>query len=74
MRIPNPNSPHYKDKICDHAACSLILTEAGGVVTDLDGKTLDFSVGKKMINNRGILGSIPPIHNKALDVLKALGA
>ncbi len=74
MRIPNPNSPDYKEKIWDHAAGSLIVTEAGGVVTDIDGKTLDFSVGKKMLNNRGILASIPPIHNKALDVLKVLGA
>ena len=33
------------------------MKEAGGVVTDLDGKDLDFSQGSTLSANRGILAS-----------------
>ena len=32
----------------DHAGGVLIYEEAGGKVTDLDGKAIDFSTGRKM--------------------------
>lgn len=32
----------------DHAGGVLIFEEAGGKVTDLDGKAIDFSKGRKM--------------------------
>ncbi|KAK2996509.1 hypothetical protein RJ639_025438 [Escallonia herrerae] len=35
----------YKEKIWDHAAGVLIVQEAGGVVTDAGGRSLDFSRG-----------------------------
>lgn len=72
LRIPHPKTPDYREKIWDHAAGSLIVEEAGGVVTDILGKRLDFSVGKTLANNRGIFASIPAIHNRVLGIIKEL--
>ena len=38
LRIPNPRTPLYREKIWDHAAGLLLVEEAGGMVTDVDGK------------------------------------
>lgn len=71
LRIPNPKSPDYKEKIWDHAAGSLIVREAGGIVTDIDGKELDFSRGKRLVENRGILACIPLLHPKVVSIVKS---
>ncbi|MDQ1353203.1 MAG: 3(2),5-bisphosphate nucleotidase [Acidobacteriota bacterium] len=72
LRIPHPKTPDYQEKIWDHAAGSLIVEEAGGVVTDTLGKKLDFSVGKTLANNRGIFASIPAIHTRILEIIREL--
>jgi HAL2 family 3'(2'),5'-bisphosphate nucleotidase len=72
LRIPNPKTPDYKEKIWDHAAGSLIVEEAGGVVTDIFGKKLDFSQGKTLKGNTGILATIPIIQDKILGVIQHL--
>ena len=38
-----PTRPGYQEKIWDHAAGMIIVKEAGGKVTDINGKDLDFS-------------------------------
>lgn len=60
LRIPviydQPNDhKEYVEKIWDHAAGSLIVEEAGGVVSDINGKGLDFSVGRGLRLNSGIV-------------------
>ncbi|KAH0940264.1 hypothetical protein HID58_007725, partial [Brassica napus] len=45
----------YREWIWDHAAGSIITTEAGGVVCDAEGIPLDFSKGKRLDHNRGII-------------------
>lgn len=45
---------------------------AGGSVTDLDGKKLDFLQGTKLLKNRGILATVPEEYPKILDVLRNL--
>jgi len=70
LRIPNPKSPDYKEKIWDHAAGSLIVTEAGGIVTDIHGRELDFSRGKKLTENSGILACVPSIHSDVISTIK----
>src|SRR5262249_4612362 len=35
----------YREKVWDHAAGMIVTTEAGGRVTDVHGKPLDFSLG-----------------------------
>ena len=47
----------------DHAAASIILTEAGGIVTDLHGKPLDFRFGRKLNENYGILATLPEMYS-----------
>jgi HAL2 family 3'(2'),5'-bisphosphate nucleotidase len=68
LRIPNPNTPDYREKIWDHAAGSLIVAEAGGVVTDISGKKLDFRAGRTLKNNSGILAAVPSVHNRILEI------
>lgn len=46
----------YIEKIWDHAAGSLIVVEAGGVVSDVFGKELDFSMGRLLSGNKGVIG------------------
>lgn len=69
LRIPSPSEPDYKEKIWDHAAGAIITEEAGGKVTDLYGKPLDFSCGINLERNHGILASNRILHE---EVLKAL--
>lgn len=72
LRIPNPATPGYREKIWDHAAGSLIVEEAGGWVSDIDGKKLDFSAGKTLRHNRGILASNGRIHSRVLEIIAEL--
>ncbi len=52
------HSSSFGHNLCwDHAPGVLIVEEAGGIVTDLDGKTLDFTVGERMLANNGILAA-----------------
>ena len=72
LRIPNPATPEYREKIWDHAAGSLIVEESGGLVSDIAGKKLDFSVGKTLRHNRGILATSGKIHQRVLDIIAEL--
>lgn len=74
LRLLSPSKPDYREKIWDQAAGSLVVQEAGGKVTDLDGKSLDFSIGRSLRNNRGILASNSLLHPAALEALRAVGA
>ena len=69
LRVPSPAEPGYKENIWDHAAGSIIAEEAGGKVTDVLGRPLDFSSGIKMVKNDGILASNGILHDT---ILKAL--
>lgn len=70
VRFLSPKQPEYKEKIWDHAAGSLVVEEAGGRVSDLRGKPLDFTTGRMLTNNQGLLASNGLLHDAAL---KALG-
>lgn len=72
LRIPHPHTPDYKEKIWDHAAGSLIVTEAGGRVTDIEGRELDFSKGKTLSRNRGILAATPQVHSRVIRTIARL--
>ena len=60
----------YREKIWDHAAGYLICTEAGGRATDLEGKPLDFSVGRRLENNRGVIVSNGALHDRLIDAIR----
>jgi 3'(2'), 5'-bisphosphate nucleotidase len=74
LRLLSPQKPDYREKIWDQAAGSLIVEEAGGWVTDLNGKPLDFTAGRTLALNRGILASNGHLHAAALQALRAIGA
>lgn len=58
--------------IWDHAGAQLIFTELGGKVTDLDGKDIDFSAGRKLVQNRGMVIAKTGIHGEILAKIRAL--
>ncbi len=62
----------YREKIWDHAAGMLLVTEAGGVVTDQTGRPLDFGEGRRLESTRGILAAPPPVHATLLEALRRL--
>ena len=74
LRLLSPKRLDYKEKIWDQAAGSIVLTEAGGRISDLDGKPLDFSQGRMLLNNRGVLATNGFVHEAALKALKEVGA
>ena len=65
-------SPHknYKENIWDHAAGYIIVKEAGGTVTDSSGKSLDFSSGRKLHGNKGVLATNGAIHEAVLQAVR----
>jgi 3'(2'), 5'-bisphosphate nucleotidase len=74
LRLLSPKAPDYKEKIWDQAAGALIVEEAGGRVSDLHGKALDFTAGRTLKHNRGILVSNGWLHEPALAALRQIRA
>jgi 3'(2'), 5'-bisphosphate nucleotidase len=74
FRLISSKQPDYKEKIWDQAAGSLVVEEAGGRVSDLDGKPLDFALGRTLEENRGVVASNSSLHEAALKAIQALGA
>lgn len=68
------NRPDYRERIWDHAAGVAVVTEAGGQVTDLDGRALDFSLGASLEDNRGVIATNGRIHGAVLEALGAVEA
>jgi len=74
LRLLSPDRMDYREKIWDQAAGLIIVEEAGGTVTDLDGKVLDFSRGRTLKDNRGICATNGLLHDEALEALKRVKA
>ena len=74
VRLLSPEQPNYKEKIWDHAAGSLVVEEAGGRLSDLDGKPLDFTAGRTLQHNRGLLATNNHLHPAFLAALQSVGA
>ena len=70
LRLPNPGQPDYREKIWDHAAGVAIVRAAGGKATDINGDELDFSVGKKLNNNRGVVVTNGPMHDEIIQLIR----
>ncbi len=73
VRVPPAAKPDYREKIWDQAAGALLVTEAGGRVTDLDGRALDFAQGLTLSRNRGVLATNGRLHSAVLRALQILG-
>ena len=68
-----PTSSDYREKIWDHAGGWLIVKEAGGEVTDISGKPLDFTHGKILRENRGVIVTNSLLHDAVLTAVKKAG-
>jgi 3'(2'), 5'-bisphosphate nucleotidase len=71
LRLPRGN---YQENIWDHAAGVLVVTEAGGRASDLNGDDLDFGCGQKLGNPNGIVVSNGHQHDAVLEVVRRVRA
>ncbi len=71
LRMPIGSS--YVEKIWDHAAGSLIATEAGAIVSDITGATLDFGQGWRLETNRGVICAAAGLHERIIAAIDELG-
>lgn len=62
--------PAYREMVWDHAAGVLVIEEAGGRVTDLGGRPLDFTWGRRLEKNRGIVATSANLHQRVLDAVR----
>ena len=67
VRIPARDD--YRETIWDHAAGTLIVEEAGGRVTDVHGEPFDFTTGRRLTGNFGLLASNGRIHAAVVRIL-----
>ena len=68
-----PRDGRYREKIWDHAGGVLVVTEAGGRVTDIRGRDLDFTRGYRLEGNLGVIVSNGQVHQAVLDTIQELG-
>lgn len=70
IRLPREG---YVEWVWDHAAGAIILQEAGGLLTDLQGKPLDFTQGRSLSKNLGIVAACSPaLHSAVVQSARAL--
>jgi 3'(2'), 5'-bisphosphate nucleotidase len=64
-----PTRKDYQEKIWDHAGGSIVVEEAGGTVTDVFGKPLDFSRGRTLAENKGIVATNGKFHAQVVEAV-----
>ena len=69
-----PTREDYREKIWDHAAGMLVVEAAGGRVTDIDGRPLDFGRGTTLAANRGVVATSGAIHDEVIDAIRRVRA
>ncbi len=70
LRLPRRGGA-YIERIWDHAPGALIAREMGCVVSDVLGRPLDFSKGRGLDANRGVLCCRPEFHEPILRAVEA---
>ncbi len=68
-----PTRADYQERIWDHAGGVLVVEEAGGTVTDVGGKPLEFTHGRKLAANRGVIVTNGLLHGRVIAALAACG-
>jgi HAL2 family 3'(2'),5'-bisphosphate nucleotidase len=69
MRLPT--KPDYRECIWDHAAGSIVVEQAGGRVSDIDGAPLDYTHGRRFEANRGVVATNGLLHDAVIDAIAA---
>lgn len=70
LRLPSRKG--YVERIWDHAAGTLIAAEAGCTVSDALGAPLDFSLGKGLEANTGIVAAPPSLHGRLIQAIRTV--
>ena len=68
-----PTRPGYEEKIWDHAAGCIVLTEAGGKVADTFGNPLNFSLGRTLKLNKGIVATSAGVFDSVIKAVVKSG-
>ena len=66
-----PTRADYRECIWDHAGGVLVVEEAGGTVTDIDGKPLEFTHGPRLVANRGVVVANRELHPQVIEAIRA---
>ena len=75
MYLRLPTRKGYREKIWDHAGGVLVVVEAGGTVTDVRGRPLEFTHGSELAANEGVIVTNGRLHEPVLGAVDAvLGA
>ena len=64
--------PGHREKIWDVAAGALAIEEAGGRVTDLEGRELDFGAGLTLARNPGLVATNGFLHEAVFRALREI--
>jgi 3'(2'), 5'-bisphosphate nucleotidase len=56
----------------DHATGSLLVEEAGGVITDYRGRPLDFGLGRTLGTNYGVVAARKEVHAQVIEAFQAV--
>ncbi|MDB5391956.1 MAG: hisN 1 [Planctomycetaceae bacterium] len=65
-----PTRADYREKIWDHAGGVIVVTEAGGIVTDVRGRPLDFTRGRELSTNQGVIVTTGGIHQEVVEAYR----
>lgn len=68
-----PTRKDYVERIWDHAGGVLVVEEAGGTVTDVDGKPLEFTHGRGLNANRGVVVTNGRLHAVVMEAVREVG-
>ena len=67
-----PKNAAYREKIWDHAGGALLVTEAGGRLSDIHGRALRFDQGATLADNLGVIDTNGPHHDALLAAIAQL--
>jgi 3'(2'), 5'-bisphosphate nucleotidase len=67
-----PTRKNYEEKIWDHAAGKIVVESAGGRVTDVSGAPLDFSKGRTLSGNSGVVATSGAIHDEVIEAIRRI--
>lgn len=57
----------YRGYVWDHAGGQLICAEVGIKITDAWGNDFDFSKGRRLEDNWGVIAAVPELHSRVLE-------
>ena len=69
LRVPRGD---YRENIWDHAAGLVVVEEAGGRVSDVEGKPFDITTGQRMTQNRGAVVTSASIHDEVVAAVRSV--